>query len=565
MQTLQSINLKFKNMKQLLFRAFFALLVTGSLFSCNDDDDVTVTPPVGGDLVKTDAEAYALANAVYGPLQTLSSSYSFLLESSSESTISFEGVETAQGPVVSRFEVVPTNGYVVKIFNALYKSIGAANETISQLNQSSPNGKLTAEVIKLAIARVKFVRALDYHYLVQLFGEVPLVLTNATPVTTVRSSIDDVYTQIVKDLTEAEADLPAFDGNKFNPTKGSANAILARVYLAWGEKPLSFDQVAAIASGKTDPTPQGVDNAKLQKAVDYADKVIGGGNYALLADFEKIFGKKNQNNAEIIFSIHHEGDGIDAQGNHQTHCPFTFPFELYKDNHIGPADVTLIDRFADEDTRKHYSYVTKLTNPTDKLEYEYTFPVTSSRYGKFIHRSADGSDTPTAAQINDIDRIEIRLAEVYLIKAEALFFLNKAGEALDLVNALRQRAFGSHYDHVGKLTSLDKDKLFKEWELELTFEQKRWTNLTRWSNLISTVKTVDQFEYYKEDYKTADDILSKFGAKDAKGRDTNAAFFAKVYLHLHAKYNNVSGKHYRFPIPPGSAGEDLGIAQNPGY
>jgi hypothetical protein len=562
MQTLQSINLKFKNMKQLLFRAFLALLVTGSLFSCNDNDDVT-PPVVGGGLVKTDAEAFALANAVYGPLQTLSSSYSFLLESSTESTISFEGEESADGPVVSRFEIVPTNWYTVKVFNRLYQSIGAANETIDQLNQSSPTAELSEGTIKLAIARVKFVRALDYHYLVQLYGEVPLVLTNTTPVTKVRSSIDDVYTQIVKDLTEAEADLPASDANKSNPTKGSANAILARVYLAWGEKPLSYDQIAAIKSSKTDPAPQGIDAAKLQKAVEYADKVISGGNYSLLADFEKIFGRNNENNAEVVFSIHHEGDGIDAQGNHQTHCPFTFPFELTKDNHIGPADITLLDRFSNDDKRKHYSYATKLTNPTDGLEYDYTFPVTTPRYGKFIHRSADGSDTPTAEQLNDLDRIEIRLAEVYLIKAEALLFLGKATEALPLVNALRERAFGSHYEHY-KLTSLDKDKLFNEWELELAFEQRRWINLTRWSTLISTVKTVDQFEYYKSDYASEASIKSAFG-DTYNGKAVNAAFFAKVYKHLHSKYNNVSGKHYRFPIPTGEGGEDLGIDQNPGY
>ena len=43
------------------------------------------------------------------------------------------------------------------------------------------------------------------------------------------------------------------------------------------------------------------------------------------------------------------------------------------------------------------------------------------------------------------------------------------------------------------------------------------------------------------------------------------AYFQKVHNHLVAKYNNVRGRHYRQPIPTGLHGEDLGIAQNPGY
>ncbi|MDR2122586.1 MAG: RagB/SusD family nutrient uptake outer membrane protein [Flavobacteriaceae bacterium] len=553
-------------MKHLFFRIFIILLIPLlSLSSCSDDDDLTAGKVVDGEVL-TNAEAISLANAVYPPLQTLSSSFSFLIESATESTISFEGEESKEGPLVSRFEIYPDNWYAVKIFNRLYESIGAANSAIDKLSTATPSNQLSQETIKLAIARVKFVRALSYHYLVQLFGEVPLVLTTTTPPSKVRASIDDVYAQIVKDLTEAEADLPAFDNDKSNPTKGAANAILARVYLVWGEKPLSFNEVAAIQGGQIDPSSNGVDVDKLQKAVEYASKVINSGSYTLLSDYEKIFGRNNENSAEAIFTIFHLGDDVDRQGNHQTHCPFTFPFELRKDNHIGPADVTLPNRFDDHDSRKHYSYATKLTNPADNKEYTYAFPDTTPRYGKFIHRAADGSDLTQAAQPNDLDRIEIRLAELYLIRAEALFFLNKAGEALTDVNTIRARAFKGYYDH-NKLSALTKEDLFKEWELEFTFEQKRWSNLVRWRNLISTVKTVDQFTYYKDDYKDEASIIAKFG-KDADGKDVdiNAAFFAKIYKHLHAKYTNVRGKHYRFPIPPGESGQDLGITpQNPGY
>ena len=60
-------------------------------------------------------------------------------------------------------------------------------------------------------------------------------------------------------------------------------------------------------------------------------------------------------------------------------------------------------------------------------------------------------------------------------------------------------------------------------------------------------------------------VVTEKGNIGRDGRVVNA-FFAKVNKHLHSKYNNIKGKHYRFPIPTGEKGEDLGIIpQNPGY
>ncbi|MFT3738417.1 MAG: RagB/SusD family nutrient uptake outer membrane protein [Breznakibacter sp.] len=535
-------------------KIFYVLSLAVVLFACDDDSNNDVL----GDGITSDSEALALANAVYGPLQTLSSSYGFVLESGTESTISFEGTEDEPGPLVSRFETTPSNWYPIKIFSRLYKSIGAANLAIEQISAAEVGSNLTQATKDLTVARAKFIRGYDYFNLVQLFGEVPLILSSGTTDKT-RASIDDIYTQIVKDLTEAKSGLPEVDANKSNPSKGAANAILAKVYLTWGQNPLSQAQVQAIVSGTTDPA-HSVDDAKLEKAVAFADSVINSGKYQLLADYNEIFGRAQENGAEHIFTIQHYGDGIDAQGNHQTHCAFTNKFDLVTDNHIGPADITLIDRFDENDTRKAYSYTTVLTNPLDLANYNFTWPVTTARYGKFIHRASVGSTLAVDAQPNDIDHIDFRYAEVLLIKAEALFFQNKASEALPLVNKLRERAFGGHYEHY-RLTSLTKEALFKEWDLEFTYEQKHWTNLVRWKTLIATVRTVSGFEYFDDKYASATSIVSNFSDENV-----NSAFFAKVYKHLHAKYNNVTGKFYRFPIPQGESGEDLGISpQNPGY
>lgn len=536
--------------KLILTKALFALALLAISFSCSDSSEDTVVDETS--VVKNDAEAIALVNGVYGPLQTLSSSYSFLVESATEGTISFEGEESEAGPEVSRFETKSTNWYPVKVFSRLYRAIGTSNDAIEKISASSAVSDATK---KVTIARAKFIRGLAYSYLVQLFGEVPIVL-ETTNTTKTRSSINDVYTQIAKDLVEAEADLPDYDSNPVIPSKGAANAILARVYLTWGHIPLTQDQVSEIASSSSDPEHVHTDSDKLNKAVEYANKVINSGKYSLLTDYRNLFGRENESRApEHIFTISHAGDAYDAQGNHQSHCSFTFAFNLEKDNHIGPSNLESFNNWEADDSRRDYSYTTYLENPTENNKgYSFLPPVTLPRYGKFIDRTYANSIN-LCITTNEIDRIEIRYAEVLLIKAEALADLGKKAEALPLVNEIRKRAYG---DESHNLTSLTIDDVRKEWNSEFVYEQKHWFNLVRWKTLIASVKTVQNFEYYDDSYKTA----------GATGRDGNtvSAFFAKVHKHLHAKYDNVRGKHYRFPIPTGEQGEDLGITpQNPGY
>jgi tetratricopeptide (TPR) repeat protein len=582
-------------MKKLIFLVIIALLsVSVSFYSCkdddpdppviqddNDDDDGDPIHEITTEVFKTTSEAEAFVNGAYGPLQTLSSSFSFLLESHTESTISFEGAETAGGPEASRLETTPANSYANKLFNAFYNSIGITNGTIEKLDSSKVTAKLTQESKDLLRGRALFIRGLSYLYLVQLYGEVPLRVSTVKPLPTSRESIDKIYEQIVADLTEAETLLPEYDVIRSNPSKGAANGLLARAYLTWGHKPLSQSEVEAIKNATTDPA-HSVDNAKLEKAVEYADKVIGSDQYQLETDFNQNFGVARENRSvEHIYTIHHDGDNNgDAQGNHQTHCPFTERFDLWTDNHIGPADVTLVDRFEAGDSRKLFSILTELyngdeiisLNPTVYQLYHFEFPVTSPRYGKFIHRAGYTAATrerapgSSAGQPNNINRIELRYAEVLLYKAEALFYLGRVDEALPLINQLRQRAFGDATHNLNAST-LTEAALHREWDLELTFEQKHWQNLVRWKKLISTIKTVDQFEYYKEDYKDNASVIAKAKSIDGtlQDQDINAAFFAKIYKHLHAKYNNAKGKLYRFPIPT-TSGINQGVSpQNPGY
>ncbi|MDR0612531.1 MAG: RagB/SusD family nutrient uptake outer membrane protein [Dysgonamonadaceae bacterium] len=539
------------------------LLSSVALFSCNDSNEPEPAPgrilPIVD--VPNDAAASSVAKQVYPALQTLSSSFSFLIESASEGTISFEGAENAAGPQVSRLDIAPNNWYAIKVFNRLYRSIGEGNRAIASIEAS---GAVSAGAKATAIGQVKLNRALAYLYLVQLYGEAPLILDRETDlVGAARASINDIYTQIVIDLTDAEAVLPEYDAQKYNPTKNAANALLARAYLAWASNPLSQSEIEAIKNSTADPA-YSVDPAKLAKAVEYADKVIESGKYRLLPIEDQtnrpyayknyaLYGREYENNDEVIYSIFHLGDGIDEQGNHQAHCGFTFDFNIEEDTHIGIADIDLVNRWDSLDLRREISYATRLTDPDEAKTYEYLPPVTLPRFGKSVDHSYPNSER-IAPTKNEVDRIEFRYADVLLIKAEALFEQGKAAEALPLVNQIRERAYGNS-DH--NFSTLTREDLRTEIEHEFVYDQRRWLDLVRWKTLIQTVKSVENFEHFDSSYAKAGDT----------GRDgaTVNAFFAKIYTHLHAKYDNIKGKFYRFPIPTGESEEDLNISQNPGY
>lgn len=546
--------------KSIILSALAAALLT-SFTSCNSDSTVTSDNNQLNDsnVVVSDAAALSLVNGVYAHWQPLSSSFTFIIELQSNKMISFEGEENEAGPLNSRFEAGPDTWYQVKVFNHLFLGIVEDNNAISNISRALQNGRVTQAGYNAAVGKAKFLRALAYLKLVQLWGEVPLVTENGGS-TTERASINEVFNQIVDDLTDAESLLLDYDGDPRVPSKQAAQALLARTYLVWGDNPLSYDEVQAIANSQTDPafttTP-----SRLEKAVEYADKVINSGLLALDPDYSKLFGRDYESNKrgtnEHLFTIAHDGDNVDAQGNHQTHCAWTFPFQNgqngkgFSQNHTEVADDNLYDDWKAEqpnDKRLLKTYFTQLTNPEDDFTYTYYTPYYTPINGKGVDQSYNDAENLEITR-NSVDRIEIRYAEVLLTKAEALVQLGRNSEAAGPFNQLRTRAGIASVD----VPTLDDIK--REWDYEFTYEQFSLLNSYRWKDLISSVRKVSNYKHFADDWASKNTYTSD-----------EAAFFTKVHNHLVAKYNNVEGRNYRQPIPTGLSGEDLGITpQNPGY
>ena len=346
--------------KNYLYSILIAAALVPGFTSCSDSDN-----DEGGNLVQelqSFDEAEALIRGAYRPYQTLSSTFTSMVDTPTELGTSYLGNEEDNVTKMVTLEYDKESSYASKTFNALYSGIGTVNDAIEQAQAST---KLTDAEKSLIIGEAKFSRGLFYSWLTVLWGEVPLRLTTSEANNVERASIDAVYTQVVKDLTEAAEVLPTQPSSPINPSKGAAYALLTRVYLQWASVPLSYDEVNAIKTSRVDPTPKAWNTSYLNKVIEYANKVDELGVYSLQPNFEDLWGIANESKGpEQIFTIYHEGDGIDQQGNHQNHCAWTYPFQEDTEiNHIQP--IHTFEDWPDDDPRKAFSIVTEITDPRD--------------------------------------------------------------------------------------------------------------------------------------------------------------------------------------------------------
>ena len=130
----------------------------------------------------------------------------------------------------------PDDPTIALFWSLAYASILNANALIAGLDQSTA---APAAERRQWTAEALFIRALLYFYLVNLFGDVPLVLSNDYQQTAYlpRAPSAIVYQQIIADLNLAQADLPPLYGNGappdsvLQPGSWAATALLARVWL----------------------------------------------------------------------------------------------------------------------------------------------------------------------------------------------------------------------------------------------------------------------------------------------------------------------------------------------
>lgn len=144
--------------------------------------------------------------------------------------------------------LTPMIYYVDGLWSTIYKNIYIANAVVEGMAESP----LSEAYRKRTTGEAKFLRALCYFYLVNEYGAVPLVTSTDVHTTSgqPRDSVDVVYDQIEKDLTEAKNVLPStldiYGGRRIRATTWAADALLARVYLYRGKWQLAENTATAV-------------------------------------------------------------------------------------------------------------------------------------------------------------------------------------------------------------------------------------------------------------------------------------------------------------------------------
>ncbi|PXY46137.1 RagB/SusD family nutrient uptake outer membrane protein [Flavobacterium hydrophilum] len=230
---------------------FIALLLAG----CSDDalDTVPETSISTGTAFSTPAKILAQVNGLYGQFSNPSfygGRYIIFNEQRGNEFSQNDG-NNSTGANVWNQSITASGDFVNSVWSVAYTTINFSNILIDNLATSTV---VTEDLRKNYIAEAKFIRAISYFSLVQTYAK-PYAQNSAALALPLRlkgnssgglndlafSSVADVYTQIIKDLDEAEADLPDSYATAIvtasRAHKATAIALKTRVYLSKGDYP----------------------------------------------------------------------------------------------------------------------------------------------------------------------------------------------------------------------------------------------------------------------------------------------------------------------------------------
>ena len=355
-----------------------------------------------------------------------------------------------------------SNGITEAMYYRLAQTVSFANSFITNNQNSS-----FEEMKKYGVAEARFVRAYAYYYLMDLFGDTPIVTDVKEHLTDKeKATRRQVFEFIEKELKEIEADLKEPRTNEYGRVdKAAAWALLSRLYLN-----------AKVYTG----------TERYADCITYAEKAISSG-YSLAPKYSQLFLADNDTNGaekENIFTINF--DGLRSQ----TWAGTTFLIHAaiggsMKKEDFGVnggwagirATAGLVDKFAGSGTPPTSWTDKRAMFYTDGQEYEIN-DITKFVQGYAITKfknvtSAGKAGKDPSGNYADTDLALIRLAEVYLNAAEAALATGDSAKALQYVNLLRTRA------EAPALSSITMDNILDERARELYWEGFRRTDLIR--------------------------------------------------------------------------------------
>jgi hypothetical protein len=426
------------------------------LAGCNFLDKAPLTNITPDKFFKSSNDAEASITATYDALQGSGGVGQDLIvmgEMPSDNCTSNNGDVNAMDRIIW----VSTTSQVNNVYRDAYIGVNRANIVLKYV----PTVNMDTVRRRQIIGEARFIRALSYFNLVQAYGGVPLRLTpvegsTAAEVNLARSTSDQVYAQVVADLTAAAAQMPISNPNR--ASQNSANALLSRVQLT------QRNWAAAQAA---------------------AQKVIDGGA-SLSSSFNALYPAENKG-AESLFEIQFAGNADGGNLLPDEILPSPLATYSYPKFNIPTAELL--------------SYA----DTVNDLRWAYNGPVTAAS-GKTIGRShvsyfdskpgTNGNNNDVGPFVykwrsigngfNSVDNSYVlRYAEVLLNYAEANNEQNgPTGDAIAKLNQVRVRA-GLLPLTLASPEALSKqtlrDEIDRQRRLEMAFEGRRWFDLLRYA------------------------------------------------------------------------------------
>ncbi len=498
-------------MKKIIIASFSLLL----LFSCKKDF-IALNPPSNlnsAGFYKTESDmnqavlgAYAGLRSVYnntfirlGEIRSDNTTYSWLAGNPADDN----GIDIFASPLL------PENGYLSSCWNNCYNVILRSNIVIGRIESVNfKDPKLKAQYI----AEARFVRALMYFWLNRVFGgystngnllgvlKVDKEITPADAYKLNRVSLQETYDLIVADLQFAEANLPAKYGatDVGRATMWSAHGLLCKVYMTMAGYPLNKGA------------------AYYTLAIQEAQQVINSSGAALVPSYADLFDVNKKNSAESLFEIQY----MKGSPNGVTGSPWNNDFAP----RFSDKEVVLVgDKGGSNSPTGDMSRAYTLGDPRKFVSMRDFWvsakngAVQNDRYvRKYYDVATTGSD-------NGNNWIELRLADIYLLYAEALVRTGgDKSQALSYVNKIRQRARNTKGDPAitppanllkdYALTDFADDNALllaieNERRVELAFENHRWFDLVR-TGRAKDVMTAEQAVDGYSPFTWSDNMLS---------------------------------------------------------
>ena len=389
---------------------------------------------------------------------------------------------------VANYDYTNTSGMLSKTYTEMYKAIEYSNVCIKNLPGMSVDESEQAKVNAL-LGESLAIRAYAYWNIVRFYGDVPYTDVPTSDLTTFSSSRvsrDTIYDHCIADLQRAIELLPwRSEGMVETPerfTKNAAYGILARVALYAAGYSLRWDLNTVPYNASSCRIAQREDQTRVRElyqiAADACKAVITKGENSLMEDYDEIFrdlGNQRYNNETMLEFGWYGANSSDVRTGYTNGIPTsgTDNDVLGKGGSQMIAMPTFYFEYEEGDQRRESFFYALDSTDMNSADLAYLYKWREPRYETSV-----GWITFTGM---DCNRILIRLADIYLLRAECEAKLGMTTQAENDLNAIRGRRGATLYpggtnDNGGADLQYS---IFLERERELLFEGHRYYDAIR--------------------------------------------------------------------------------------